>query len=139
MKLCDNQTGSALIFLLLVLTLIGLLFPQRSRMCSLSADVIAMRVRSYKHQWAVRALLQYGIAWSKKHHDQLLTTSLSHTWNMKWPLDNEMIDAQLQVGCEKGHVTVTAFLFKNKEKIVGMSAILVLNTTHASMLQYSTG
>lgn len=92
MKKCSTQTGSALLVLLLVMTVLTLLLQQRLRCGSFSYDVVVVRSQQCKRQWATHALLKYGIAWCKAHTSDLLQADLGKKYELQvaWPLYSDV-------------------------------------------------
>lgn len=86
MKKSHSQPGSALLILLLLMTVLTLVVQQRLRTGTFSYDVAMMRAQSCKQQWAQTALLNYGIAWCKAQKHNLLAAPLDKKYELqvKW-------------------------------------------------------
>ncbi len=102
MRSQSMQAGSALLILLLIMTVLTLLLQQRLRSGTYSYDVVLMRTEYYKHRWALNALFNYGVAWCTANKSTLSAFAVGKKYELQvpWPVYAESSKPGI-IGMEK--------------------------------------
>lgn len=124
------REGSALLILVLIMTVVSLLAQQLLRSRSFNYNVALVRTQYYKQQWALQALLRYAnalvVANKKTISDQ--SVGKQYSFPIGVPLhDGTLTDCVLEIErvADGAKVTVT---MKEKNS-TSMSCLLAINDT----------